>query len=351
MHFRWAAILLFATVLPAQPHPDGLYAEIRTSKGLIVARLEPELTPLTVSNFVGLAEGSIGNTAFDVGQPYFDGTVFHRVVAGHVIQTGIPKSERARTPGYTIPNEIHARLSHNHAGALNMANAGPHTNGSQFCITLGDRAYLDGNYTVFGEVVEGMDVVMRIVQGDVVESVRIIRVGAKAEGFRPTTESFHALLDAALARVKEHAEKKRIAEREWIARNVPSAEVAHAGGGETAAGAPLRVRYQGRQVRYVGQVLGREGPALEVTPFTSGEDGRPGDGATAQVFTAAKINPGLDRVLAGMKPGEHRVVVVPAELGYGRTGFYGPDIPGKRRFAISPDVILVYEIEALPLVP
>src|ERR1019366_3486100 len=172
MHFltMLAAALLLAAPNQA-PHPDGLYAEIRTSKGLMVARLEPDLTPLAVANFVGLAEGTIANAAFDLGRPFYDGTVYHRVVPGHVIQTGIPQSARARNPGYTFPNEIHARLSHNHAGALNMANGGPGTNASQFCIMLGDRSYLDGDFTVFGGVVEGLDVVMRIVQGDVVESV------------------------------------------------------------------------------------------------------------------------------------------------------------------------------------
>src|SRR4051795_994003 len=90
--------------------PDGLYARIRTSKGLIVARLEMDLTPVTVANFVGLAEGTISNAAFDPGRPFYDGSVFHRVVPGHVIQGGAPKSERAKGPGYTFPNEIHARL-------------------------------------------------------------------------------------------------------------------------------------------------------------------------------------------------------------------------------------------------
>ena len=100
---------------------------------------------MTVANFVGLAEGTIANSAFDPGRPFYDGSVYHRVVPGHVIQTGIPASDRARGPGYTFPNEIHARLSHNHAGALNMANSGPNTNSSQFCIMLGDRSYLDGD--------------------------------------------------------------------------------------------------------------------------------------------------------------------------------------------------------------
>jgi peptidylprolyl isomerase len=351
---RCLAPILLAFLSAAQdapPRPDGLYAEIRTSKGVIVARLEPDLTPLTVANFVGLAEGTIANAAFDPGRPFFDGTVYHRVVPGHVIQTGVPQSDRARNPGYTFPNEIHARLSHNHAGALNMANGGPHTNASQFCITLGDRSYLDGNFTVFGEVVEGLDVVMRIVQGDVVQSVRILRVGSKAQGFHPTTESFRAQLRAAEQRVAEHVEKKRLAELKWIATHHPNA-TGPEGAVPAERTAPLRVRYRGTAVHYVGDVIGRDGPPLEEISFASGANGVPGFVDPPQVFTVdpgkTKINAGLDAAIAAMQPGERRTVIVPAAQGYARAGFYAPDTPGKRRFVISPHVLLVYEIEALP---
>jgi FKBP-type peptidyl-prolyl cis-trans isomerase len=94
-------------------------------------------------------------------------------------------------------------------------------------------------------------------------------------------------------------------------------------------------------------VAGREGPPLEVTKFASGEDGLPAGIDAPQAFTAAKINPGLAGVLAKMKPGESRTVIVSADLGYGRAGFYGPEIAGKRRFVISPGVMLVYEVERL----
>ena len=303
-----SAAMLLAGASAAQEQakrPDGLYAEIQTSKGRIVARLEAELTPLTVANFVGLAEGTIANSAFDPGRPFYDGSIFHRVEAGHVIQTGIPQSDRARNPGYTFPNEIHAKLSHNHAGALNMANGGPNTNAAQFCIMLGDRSYLDGDFTVFGEVVEGLDVVMRIARGDVVESVRIARVGAKAQSFHPTTESFRALVKEAEQRIAEHAEKKRLAEQDWIARNYPKA-AGPAGGVLTerlTAGQPatnqaastsgglLRVRYRGSEVRYVGHVLGRVGPPLEVISFGSGENGVPGFVDPPRMFTWSRVRP------------------------------------------------------------
>jgi peptidyl-prolyl cis-trans isomerase A (cyclophilin A) len=99
-----AAVTLLAGGSAAQPKlPDGLYAEIRTSKGLIVVRLEAELTPMTVASFVGLAEGTIANAAFDPGRPFFDGSVYHRVVPGHVIQTGIPQSDRAKGSRLHVP--------------------------------------------------------------------------------------------------------------------------------------------------------------------------------------------------------------------------------------------------------
>ena len=143
-------------------YPDGLYAELHTNKGLIVLSLAYERTPMTVANFVGLAEGKIKNDVFPAGVPYFNGSKFHRVVPGHVIQAGAPNTEGDVQLGYMFPNEIYPELSHNHAGVLGVANGGPHTNGSQFYITLGDRSYLDGDYTVFGEVIEGLDVVNTI---------------------------------------------------------------------------------------------------------------------------------------------------------------------------------------------
>jgi cyclophilin family peptidyl-prolyl cis-trans isomerase len=346
------AILAGLAVAQTPQRPDGIYAEIRTSKGLIVARLEADLTPMTVANFVGLAEGTIANAAFDPGRPFFDGTVFHRVVLGHVIQTGVPQSDRAKGPGYMFPNEVNARLSHNHAGALNMANGGPNTNASQFCVMLGDRSYLDGDFSVFGETVQGMDVVMKIVQGDVVESVRIVRVGAKAQAFHPTTESFRAMVTAAEARVKEHVEKKRTAEREWVAKNYPKAAGAEGGvlTGQLSAGQgtepATRLRYRGTEIRYVGDQLGRDGPPIQPIVFGSGPGGVPGYDPP-QAFPVTKINPGFDKAVAGIKPGERLVVIVPAALAYGRAGTYPPEVSGKKRFVVSPNAMLAYEVEGL----
>jgi len=356
--FVLVAIALCANAQEPAQRPDGLYAEIKTSKGVIVARLEMDLVPMTVANFVGLAEGTIANAAFDPGQPYFDGTTWHRVEAGHVIQTGIPQSDRSRGTGYQFPNEIHAKLSHNHLGALNMANSGPNTNGSQFCIMLGDRSYLDGDFTVFGDTVGGLDVVKRVERGDSIESIRIVRVGEKAQTFHPTTESFQAMVKAAEQRVADHVEKKKIAEREWIARTYPKATGPDGGvltqelappreGAE--AGTVLHVKYTGKELRYQGLVVGWDGPPLATIAFASRDNGVPGFEDAARTFSyevgKTKINAGLDSVIAGMRPGQRMLAIVPAPLGYGRTGAYPPEVPGRRRFAVSPHALLVYEVE------
>ena len=164
---------------------------------------------------------------------------------------------------------------------------------------------------------------------------------------------------AAKQRVAEHAEKKRQAEAEWVAHNYPKA-AGPAGGvlteqlvtGHAVAGeGPMRVRYRGSEIRYVGDVLGRDGPPLTVISFGSGEGGAPIFTDQPAVFTVergqTKINTGLDSAIAAMASGERRVVIVPASLGYGRAGLYTPEVPGKRRLVISPNAMLVYEVEVL----
>ncbi len=175
--------------------PDGLYAEMDTSKGKIVLFLEFEKTPLTVANFVGLAEGTKnystdGGPPKAQGKPYYDGLKFHRVIAHFMIQGGDPQGNGRGGPGYRFRNEIVPSLKHDRAGILAMANAGPDTNGSQFYITHEEVSRLDGGYTVFGHVAEGQDVVDKIAVGDTIKTVKIIRVGDKAKAFKGGESDF-----------------------------------------------------------------------------------------------------------------------------------------------------------------
>ena len=143
-----------------------LYAHFTTSQGKFTARLFDAETPNTVANFTGLAEGTREWTdprsGRKVTQPYFNGTVFHRVIAGFMIQGGDPLGQGTGGPGYTFADEFHPMQRHSKAGILSMANRGPNTNGGQFFITLAATPWLDDKHSVFGEVVEGMDVVKKI---------------------------------------------------------------------------------------------------------------------------------------------------------------------------------------------
>jgi peptidylprolyl isomerase len=174
---------------------DGLYAEIDTNKGLIVIRLEFEKVPMTVCNFVGLAEGKIKNSAKPLGKPYFDGLKFHRVIADFMIQGGDPAGTGSGGPGYTFPDEFDPTLRHNKGGIMSMANRGPNTNGSQFFITHKATPWLDDRHAVFGETISGMNVVNEIQQGDTIKSIRIIRVGTKAKNFKADNEAFNKMIE------------------------------------------------------------------------------------------------------------------------------------------------------------
>jgi peptidyl-prolyl cis-trans isomerase A (cyclophilin A) len=143
-----------------------IYAHFTTSDGSFTARLFEGETPNTVANFAGLADGSREWTdprsGRKVKQPYFDGTIFHRVIDGFMIQGGDPLGQGTGGPGYTFGDEFHPTLRHDKPGILSMANRGPDTNGGQFFITLAPAPWLDDKHSVFGEIVDGMDVVKRI---------------------------------------------------------------------------------------------------------------------------------------------------------------------------------------------
>ena len=143
-----------------------LNAHFTTSEGTFTVRLFDEDVPNTVANFVGLAEGTKEFTDPQSGQkakrPFFDGLTFHRVIEGFMIQGGDPLGTGTGGPGYKFADEFSPKLRHSKAGLLSMANAGPNSNGSQFFITLVPTPWLDNKHSIFGEVVDGMDVVQKI---------------------------------------------------------------------------------------------------------------------------------------------------------------------------------------------
>lgn len=162
---------------------EGIFAEIVTSKGSIFIELAFEKVPMTVANFVGLAEGVIENNSKEIGTPYYDGIIFHRVIPNFMIQGGDPTGTGMGGPGYKFRDEIDPSLRHDRAGVLSMANAGPSTNGSQFFITHNETPWLDGKHTVFGYVTKGQNIVDAIQQGDVIETIKITRKGKEAKAF------------------------------------------------------------------------------------------------------------------------------------------------------------------------
>ena len=131
-----------------------LLAHFHTNRGTVTAELFFNHTPMTVGNFVGLAQGTLANHAVKKGVPFYNGLKFHRVIADFMVQGGDPQGTGSGGPGYRFPDEFHPDLRHDAPGILSMANAGPGTNGSQFFITVSPTQYLHGKHTVFGEVAD-----------------------------------------------------------------------------------------------------------------------------------------------------------------------------------------------------
>ncbi|OHD67113.1 MAG: peptidylprolyl isomerase [Spirochaetes bacterium RBG_13_68_11] len=322
------AFVLAALPAAAASLPDGLYAEITTPRGAIVCRLEYRKAPMTVSSFVGLAKGTLKANGVS-GKRYFDGLTFHRVEPGFVIQGGDPKGNGSGGPGYQFPNEISADLKHDGPGVLAMANAGPNTNGSQFYITLRATPQLDGGYSVFGKVVQGQDVVAKIVKGDRMTGVKILRIGADAQAFTVTQAGFDAMVASAKAAVAEKARKDREAALAAVAKKYPDLKT-------TSSGLRYRIVKQGSgpcpsdgaqvTVHYTGWLL-------DGTKFDSSKDG-----GSPAIFRIGEVIEGWNEALKSMKKGEVRLLVIPPELGYGERGYPGV-IPG--------NAFLVFEVELI----
>lgn len=306
---------------------DGLYAQIQTDKGNITIALEFEKTPMTVTNFVALAEGTM--TEASRKGHYYDGLNFHRVIADFMIQGGCPLGTGTGNPGYKFDDEFDPSLKHDRAGILSMANSGPGTNGSQFFITHGPTPHLDGKHTVFGHVVEGQDVVDSIKNGDVMNKVVIIRVGEKAEKFIATQDSFNELKATASERALEAFKKANEAIIEKIKKDFPESKVSDSGiyytiheegnGDTPSKGDTVSVHYTGKFMD--GKVFDSSVSRGEPIEFPVG---------------MGHVIPGWDETILEMKIGEERTVVIPPNLAYGERGYPG---------AIPPNAWLIFEVE------
>jgi peptidylprolyl isomerase len=323
-------VLSFLAALPAVAQSkalaDGLYAEIKTERGTITCSLENEKSPMTVANFIGLAEGTLKANGVS-GRKFYDGLTFHRVDKGFVIQGGDPKGDGSGGPGYEFPNEVRGDLKHDAPGVLAMANSGPNTNGSQFYITMEPAPWLDGGYNIFGHVVQGMDVVTAIKPGDHMISVRIVRVGSAAGAVVVTQQSFDAMVAGVRSAVEDKKKKDRLAALAIIKKQWPKLTTTKTGlmyevmskgsGASPAAGATVSVKYKGL--------------LLDGRVFDSTES----RGAPV-TFQVDKVIKGWTEALLMMKRGEKRRLVIPPELGYGDRGYPG---------VIPANAFLVFEVE------
>jgi peptidylprolyl isomerase len=307
-------ILSAAETVDAQNLGDGLFAQITTSRGDIFVRLEYQRTPLTVCNFVALAEGRMNNLR---GRRFYDGLTFHRVISktngdgqDFMIQGGCPQGNGRGGPGYEFPDEIVQGLRHDRPGVLSMANAGPGTNGSQFFITLVPTPHLDGKHTVFGYVVQGQNIVNTIKQGDRIQRINIIRNGADANAFKADQENFDRLLRQVRSADESRSQSQRQTDLAKIRADYPTAQQTRSGiyyiiqqqgtGDKPASGKTVRVHYTGKLLN--GTVFDDSTLRGQPLEFPVG---------------AGRVIQGWDETVLDMRVGEKRLVVIPPELAYG----------------------------------
>ncbi len=305
---------------------NGIYAKFNTSKGVIVVNLEFEKTPGTVGNFVALAEGNLENNTKPQGKPYYDGLKFHRVITDFMIQGGCPLGTGTGSPGYSFDDEFHSDLKHDVPGILSMANSGPASNGSQFFITHAATPWLDNKHTVFGNVVEGQEIVDAVAQNDVLKSIEIVRVGSAAESFNPV-EAFR-VFEGSRANIEAEAKNAQQKEMDKIAAGydeTPSGlryKILQEGTGKKATkGSMVSVHYKGQLLN--GQVFDSSYQRKQPIDFTIG---------------IGQVIPGWDEGIQLLKVGDKARFVIPSNLAYGSQGSGG---------VIPPDATLIFDVELM----
>ena len=308
---------------------DGVFAIMQTSKGSIVLELFYDKTPLTVTNFVGLAEGTLDAAK---GKPFYDGLTFHRVIADFMIQGGDPEGTGRGGPGYRFADECRDDLVFDKPGYLAMANAGPGTNGSQFFITHVPTDWLNGKHTIFGQVVnaDSQKVVNAVQQGDKIEKLTIVRQGETAKAFTATQADFDKLAEEAKIAAAEKAKAAN-------AKKIAEVEKAFPGYAKDSNGIYFKTTKEGSG----SKIGGRKNVACEYKGYLV--DGRvfdqsKGRGPLEFVTDGGQMIPGFDIMVQDMKVGEKRTIVIPSELAYGPNGIPGV-IPGGAYIAFDVELV------------
>jgi len=293
---------------------EGVFAVMESEKGTMVLELFYEDTPLTVTNFVGLAEGTLDAAN---GQPFYNGLKFHRVIKDFMIQGGDPKGNGTGGPGYKFPDEWCDKYSFDGPGYLAMANSGANTNGSQFFITHVPTDWLNGKHTIFGKIIEGQNVVDSVEQGDTIVDLKIIRQGAKAEKFTATQKDFDQQIYEVAKRAQEAKEKAMAKVIEGCEKddNGIYYQILSKGNGKKVG--------QGKNV-----TVGYKGYLTDGQIFDASKEFHPQGHEPLEFKTAGgQMIPGFDKMVQDMEYGETRKMVLPPEMAYGAQGIPGV-IPG-----------------------
>jgi peptidylprolyl isomerase len=307
---------------------DGMYLKMNTNRGDIYLQLEFEKTPMTVANFVGLAEGTIKNSAKAEGVPFYDGLKFHRVIPNFMVQGGDPQGTGAGGPGYKFPDEFDTTLKHTGPGILSMANAGPGTNGSQFFITHVETSWLNNKHTVFGHVVKGQDVVNAIVQNDTLKTVTVLRKGKKAEEFDALKvfefEKGNVSTKAEAKAKAEQAPMDKVLNEKFANTKTTASGLRYITEKEGTGASPIATNQV--TVHYTGTLL--DGKKFD----SSVDRGQPA------TFPLNQVIKGWTEGLQLMKVGGKTKFIIPPDLGYGAAGAGG---------VIPPNAWLIFDVELL----
>ena len=305
---------------------EGLFAQIKTSKGVIEIQLEFEKTPGTVGNFVGLSIGKIKNSNKELGKPYYDGLKFHRVINDFMIQGGCPIGTGTGDPGYKFDDEFNADLKHDKPGILSMANSGPATNGSQFFITHIETPWLDNKHTVFGHVIDGLDVVNTIVQDDEIINIKINAVGEKAQSFDPVKafENFNKLKEERINEQKKRTEKLLNELSDGYSKTDSGLMykfLDNKNSNKPSKGEKVKVHYKGMLLD--GTVFDSSFKRNQPIEFTLG---------------IGQVIKGWDEGISLLGVGDKASFIIPSNLAYGESGAGG---------VIPPNAPLLFEVELI----